>query len=187
MDPTLKLEAAWDIEEGYDFGYVEISADDGKTYTAIAGDRTVAGPLGPGLTGTSGAVLPLSYNLSAYAGKKVLLALRYVSDSAVNRGGWRIGKVTLGSQNVSDGSTLDGWKSPSALVPTPVDAWHVTLVGLDAKRAAVVPLNRFADLASYPKIVAVIAYDEPTEKIKQYAPYTLVANGTLQPGGGAMP
>lgn len=186
-DPTLKLEAAWDLEEAYDFGYVEISADGGKTYTPIAGDRTVAGTLGQGLTGASGGVVPLSYNLSTYAGKNVLLALRYVSDSAVNKGGWRIGKVTLGSKTLSDGSTLDGWKSPTALVPTPVNAWHVTLVGLDGKRAAVVPLNRFAELASYPKIVAVVAYDEPTETIGQYAPYTLIANGARQPGGGTMP
>jgi hypothetical protein len=30
-----------------------------------------------------------------------------------------------------------------------------------------------------------VAYDEPTEKIKQYAPYRLIANGKLQPGGGS--
>jgi hypothetical protein len=186
-DPTLKLEAAWDLEEGYDFGYVEISADGGKTYTPIAGDRTVAGPLGQGLTGASGAVAPVSYSLSPYAGKKVLLALRYVSDGAVGKGGWRIGKVTLGSEPLSDGSTLKGWKSPTALVPTPVNAWHVTLVGLGTKSAAVVPVDRFAELAAYPKIVAVVAYDEPTETVTQYAPYTLIANGTREPGGGPTP
>jgi hypothetical protein len=186
-DPTLKLEAAWDLEESYDFGYVEISADGGKTYTPITGDRTVAGPLGQGLTGASGGVVPVSYSLSAYAGKKVLLALRYVSDSAVSKGGWRTGKVTLGSQTLSDGSTLKGWKSPTAIMPTPVNAWHVTLVGLGTKSAAVVPLDQFASLAAYPTIVAVVAYDEPTEQIKQYAPYTLIVNGTRQPGGGTMP
>ena len=61
------------------------------------------------------------------------------------------------------------------------------MVGLAAGHAAVVPLEKFADLASYPKIVAVVAYDEPTEKLSQYAPYVLTANGTRQPGGGTLP
>jgi hypothetical protein len=32
--------------------------------------------------------------------------------------------------------------------------------------------------------VAVVAYDEPTELVQQYAPYTLTVNGVVQPGGG---
>jgi len=186
-DATLAMEAAWDAEEGYDFGYVEISTDGGKTYTPVAGDRTVAGPLGPGLTAASGGVVTVNYNLSAYAGKNVLLALRYVSDGAVNKGGWRIGKLSLGDQTLSDGATLDGWKSPSAINPTPVNAWHVTLAGLGLSRATLVPIDRFAQLSRYPTVVAIIAYDEPTERIKQYAPYQLTVNGTLQPGGAPIP
>ena len=181
---TLRLETAYGIEDAYDFGYVTISTDGGKTYPAVPGDRTTAGPLGPGLSGTSGQVVTASYNLSAYAGKKVLLGLRYVSDSAVNRGGWRIGKITLGDQTLSDGTSLVGWRSPSMIVPTPVHAWHVTLVGIDGKRARLVPIDQFAELKAYPKVVAIVAYDEPTEKVTQYAPYRLVVNGVPQPGGG---
>ena len=180
---TLTMETAWDADEEYDFGYVEVSTDGGKTYTPIAGDRTVAGPLGPGLTASSGSVVTVTYNLSAYAGKNALLALRYVTDSAVNKGGWRIGKLTLGSQTLSDGSSLDGWKSPTAIRPTPVNAWHVTLVGLGLNRAALVPIDKFARLSSYSTVVAIIAYDEPTEGVKQYAPYELTVNDTVQPGG----
>ena len=33
------------------------------------------------------------------------------------------------------------------------------------------------------KVVAIVAYDEPTEQVQQYAPYTLTVNGVLQPGG----
>jgi hypothetical protein len=186
-DPTLRMETAWDLEDSYDFAYVEISADGGKTYHPIAGDRTVAGLLGPALTAASGGTVPVSYSLSAYAGKSVLLALRYVSDEAGNKGGWRIGNLTLGTETLSDGSTLNGWKSPTEIVPTPVAAWHVTLVGLAANHAAVVPLAKFADLASYHTVVAVVAYDEPTAKQNQYAPYVLTANGTPQPGGGTLP
>jgi hypothetical protein len=186
---TLRLETSYAIEDAYDFGYVMVSTDGGKSYTTVTGDRTTAGPLGPGLTGTSGAgtiatVIAASYDLKAYAGKKVLLGLRYVTDGAVSRGGWRIGKITLGNQVVSDGASLKGWRSPTTIVPTPVHGWHVSLVGIDGKRARLVPVDRFAQLKGYPKVVAIVACDEPTERYSQYAPYRLVVNGVLQPGGG---
>ena len=38
-------------------------------------------------------------------------------------------------------------------------------------------------LSMFPQVVAIIAYDEPTEQVQQYAPYTLTVNGRLQPGG----
>jgi hypothetical protein len=180
---TLKLQTAFTTEVYRDYGYVTVSTDGGKSYTTLSGDRTVAGLLGPGLTGDSGGAVTAGYDLSAYAGQHVLLGLRYVSDSAVNLGGWRIGGITLGDQQVSDGSTLDGWKSPTAIVPTAVSGWHASLIGIDGNTARLVPVSKFARLRAYPKVVAVIAYDEPTETIKQYAPYTLTVNGKLQPGG----
>jgi hypothetical protein len=182
-DPTLHMETAWDLEDAYDFAYVEVSADGGRSYTPIAGDRTVAGPLGPGLTAAGNGTVTITYSLAAYAGKQVLLGLRYVSDGAVNKGGWRIGRLTLGGNTLSDGSSLEGWKSPTDIVPTRVTAWHVTLVGLASDHAAVVPLQKFAELSAYPRIVAVVAYDEPTERQTQYAPYALTANGSRLPGG----
>jgi hypothetical protein len=33
--------------------------------------------------------------------------------------------------------------------------------------------------------VAIVAYDEPTEQVQQYAPYTLEVNGVTQPGGSS--
>jgi hypothetical protein len=182
-DPMLKLETSFGTEYGYDFGYVTVSTDGGRTYTPIAGDRTVDGLLGPGLTGASGAVVTAGYDLRAYAGRKILLGLRYVSDGVANKGGWRIGKVTLGDRVLSDGSSLDGWRSPSAIRPTRVHAWHVTLVGLGDQRAMRVPVQKFALLKDFPRVVAIVAYDEPTERVKQYAPYRLTVNGVLQPGG----
>jgi hypothetical protein len=182
-DPTLTLEAAWGLEPGNDWAYVTVSTDGGKTYRTVAGDRTRPGPWGPGLTGASGQTVTVKYDLRAYSGNKVLLGLRFVSDDSVNQGGWRIGTITLGRSVLTDGSDLRGWTSPAAIVPTRVHAWHVTLVGLGSRRAKVVPLSKFKQLKGYPKVVAIVAYDEPTEQVKQYAPYRLTANGVLQPGG----
>jgi hypothetical protein len=180
-DPTLRFSSSYGAEDGYDFGYVTVSADGGRTYTPVAGDRTVTGPLGPGLTGsTQGAFVAHAYDLSAYAGKKILVGFRYVTDSGINLGGWSIKGITLGGTAVS--SDIDDYRSPTQVVPTAVHAFHVVLAGLSDQRAKVVPLAHWRTVASSEKVVAIVAYDEPTEQVSQYAPYSLTVNGVRQPG-----
>ncbi|WIM99068.1 immune inhibitor A [Actinoplanes oblitus] len=181
-DPVLRFTTTYGLEKNFDYGYVTISADGGRTYQAVAGDRTVKGPLGPAITGVA-ADVKLSYDLKAYAGKKVLLGFRYVSDAAVQLGGWHLGEVSIGTNAVPTGS-VDGWKSPTQWYPVAVRGWHVTLVGLGEKRAAVVPLEDVAELRGYSKVVAIVGQDDPTGTVTQYAPYTLTVDGVVQPGGG---
>ncbi|MEU4694746.1 peptidase M6 immune inhibitor A [Actinoplanes sp. NPDC023714] len=174
-DPELRFTTSYTMEKDFDFGYVTVSADGGRTYRPLAGDTTVTGPLGAALTGeASGATL--RFDLSAYAGKQVVLGFRYVSDNAVNLGGWRISDIAVGDREIGTAS-LEGWRSPTQIRPTPVHAWHVTLVGLGRARAKVVPLSDFDRLRNYPKVAAIVAYDEPTGTVEQYAPYELVVNG----------
>lgn len=184
-DPVLRFTTTYGMEKNFDYGYVTISDDGGKTYDAVAGDDTVKGPEGPGLTG-SAADVKLSYDLKAYAGKKVLLGFRYVTDAAVNLGGWHIGDVSIGANKIG-GDSLDGWKSPTQWYPVAVRGWHVSLVGIGKKRAAVVPIEQSAKLRGFPKVVAVVAQDDPTGTVTQYAPYTLTVDGVVQPGGGGTP
>jgi hypothetical protein len=185
-DPKLRVRQSYSTEADYDYGYVTVSADGGRTYTAVAGDKTVDGTLGPAVTGDSGGFGVHTYDLSAYAGKRVLLGFRYVSDQSVNNGGWSIDEASLGGTLVTDGSTLTGFRSPTQIVPQRVHAWSVRLVGLDeaGHRARQVPLAQFAALRAYRRVVAIVAFDEPTGTIKQYAPYTLTVDGVVQPGGG---
>jgi hypothetical protein len=42
-------------------------------------------------------------------------------------------------------------------------------------------------LKLFPQVVAVVAYDEPTEQVQQYAPYTLTVNGAVQRAGRELP
>jgi hypothetical protein len=181
---TLSLKARYAMELEYDYGYVTVSVDGGRTYTPVGGDKTVSGPLGPGITGTSDGFEPLAYDLSAYAGKKILLGFRYVTDAAVDKGGWYVDDVTLGGKPISDGSTLTGFRSPTQIVPVPVERWLTRLVGIDAARhrAKQVPWQSWAELKAYPKVVAIVSYDDPTAAVKQYAPYDLTVNGVARPG-----
>ncbi len=194
---TLSFQAKYGAELGYDYGYVVVSTDGGTTYTAIPGDKTVDAPLGPGLNGTTTGFEAHSYDLSAYAGQSVLLGFRYVSDGGVNEGGLLIDDITLGGTLLSDGSSLAPFDSPTEINPVEVKNWHVKLVGIDeahhlawqfeftGKNTVTLNWIQLALLSLFPKVVAVVAYDEPTEQVQQYAPYTLTVNGVVQPGGSA--
>ena len=195
-DPTLRFLAKYGAEAGFDYGYVQVSTDGGATYTTIPGDKTIDAPLGPGLNGTTTGFEPHSYDLSAYAGRDVLVAIRYVSDGGVNEGGLLVDDITVGATAVSDGSSLAPFKSLTQVHPIDVHNWNVRLVGINEGRVPValqVEFNgrsslrltrRQLALASpFQKVVAIVAYDEPTEQVQQYAPYTITVNGVLQPGG----
>ncbi|MBL6275197.1 immune inhibitor A [Micromonospora fiedleri] len=197
-NPTLTFLAKYGAEVGYDYGYVSVSTDGGKSYTPIAGDKTVSGPLGPALNGTTSGFEPHSFDLSAYAGQQILLSFRYVSDGGVNEGGLLIDDITVGGTLVSDGSSLAPFDSPSEIYPTPVANWNVRFVGLDEKNKiayqyevngkssftlGVVPTLA---LLTFPKVVAIVAYDEPTGQVTQYAPYKLTVNNVVQPGGAPL-
>ena len=192
---TLRLLAKYGAEAGFDYGYVTVSTDGGKTYTPVAGDKTVEGPLGPALNGATTGFEPHTFDLSRYAGTTVLLGFRYVSDGGVNEGGLLVDDVTLGGAAVSDGSSLAAFDSPTEIRAIEVHNWNLRLIGLDEKREKALQVEldgrrtvrldpvRLAALRLFPKVVAIVAYDEPTEQVSQYAPYTLTVNGERQPGG----
>ncbi|WIM96797.1 immune inhibitor A [Actinoplanes oblitus] len=105
---ALTLKGRFNIESGYDYQYFEASADGGTTWTKL--DGTVAGAAfprdggkNPGLTGTSGGKwLDINVPLDAYAGKKITLRARYVSDSGTNKGGFFGDELTV----TADGATV---------------------------------------------------------------------------------
>ena len=171
-----------------------ISTDGGASYTPLANANTVDGPLGPALNGVATAFATQTFDLTAYAGKTVLLAFRYVSDGGVNEGGWFVDNVKVGDTLVSDGTDVDVFKSATQVYATPIYAFNVRLVGINrakhtvlvqthAKRSFTLTKSQVKALRKYPRVVAVVSYDEPTEQYQPQAQYTLTANKVVQPGG----
>lgn len=202
----LTFDALWDAEEGWDFGYVQVSTDGGSTWTSLAtagttsehdpgAVPTVVDHL-PGFTGDSGTWQSQTADLSAYAGQEVLIGFRYITDPGVNEAGFWVRDIAVGGTELP--STLDGWQTISQVNPTPVAGYTVQLVGYDAQgrgfrtvlklgpdfhgelsgKAISRGLGRSATV-----VAALVTYDEPTESVSQYARYTLTANGVTQPGG----
>jgi Immune inhibitor A peptidase M6 len=196
----LTFEGQWSLEDGFDYGYVQVSTDGGESYEPIACSDQVDGPLGPAFNGESDGFVPVTCDLSAWAGETVVLGFRLVTDGSVFLDGFWVDDVAVGGTVLSDGSTLDGWLSPTQYNPVDVRAYSVRLVGYTDDHARAwsknVPLGdgfaaeldadalRAALGDEAETVAAIVTYHDPTETALQAAPYELVVNGVPQPGGG---
>jgi hypothetical protein len=137
---ALTFDTKYDIEELWDFGFVQVSTDGGHTWASLANASTtsdhdpnahpkVIANL-PGLTGsTGGAWVPMSFDLSPYAGKDILIAFRYVTDWATTEAGWFVDNVSVNGRLISDGSSTAPFKDLTEILPINND-FTVTFVGI---------------------------------------------------------
>lgn len=182
------------LERGYDLGFTVVSTDGGRTYTPLRGTGTANGPLGPAFTGSSDGPRRVAFDLSAYAGREVLLGFRHLSDGSTNAGGWYVADLEVGGRPLGERPVPSGLRTITEIVDLPVAGWTVQVVGLDAadRRAHVVRLagpeaqltsDQVASLGGFPALVAIVGHEDPTGAIRQYAPYALTVNGVVQAGG----
>ena len=97
---TLEFWTWYDIEEDWDYAYVEVSTDGGNTWeilTTPSGTPTNpnGNSFGWAYTGSSGGWIQERVDLSAYAGQEVLIRFEYVTDDAVNRPGFVLDDVAI--------------------------------------------------------------------------------------------
>jgi immune inhibitor A len=92
-----------DIEEDYDYLYAEASTNGGSTWSQV----------GNAVTGQNPTWVPTSWDLSAYAGKKIDFRFRYATDGGVHFGGPFLDNIviTKGATTIlTDGAESDaGW------------------------------------------------------------------------------
>lgn len=119
---TLKFDNFIDIEEQWDFGVVQVSADNGQTWKSLANDNTRSDVVDegypkikenvPGFTGHYDDWKKETFDLSEYAGKKVLVSFRYLTDWGTTEDGWFIDNIEIPEIGFSrDGSSTAGFKS----------------------------------------------------------------------------
>ncbi|MFX1284235.1 MAG: hypothetical protein ACFFB5_11300 [Promethearchaeota archaeon] len=104
-DPTLKFTSYWDIEDYWDFGFVQVSTDGGSTWTSLENEYTTDSHYEealpdiianlPGLTGWSVDYLDLTFDLSAYSGQTILVGFRYMTDLYTTFEGWYVYNPTV--------------------------------------------------------------------------------------------
>ncbi len=123
---TLTFWTWYDIEKNFDYAYVEVSTDGGKTWDVLSGRNTSTenpngASYGPGFTGRSGVKDEQSsaqwvqeqVDLSAYAGKQILLRFEYITDDAYNTPSFALDDVAIPEINFSDNAEngFNGWEA----------------------------------------------------------------------------
>jgi immune inhibitor A len=140
--PKLTFSTWYDIEDGWDYLYVEVSEDGGKHWHILPGryttDKNPSGnAFGVGWTGISGGgQAPVWVNeeidLTPYAGKEVQVRFEYVTDDAVNRPGVLLDNLAISELGYLDdaehgaaGWDAAGWVLTDNTLP---QRWLVQLV-----------------------------------------------------------
>jgi len=123
---VLTMDAYWEIEEDWDYGYVMINDTIIPDMDGVTTNYNPNGNnLGNGLTGSGEGTL--RFDLSAYAGQTVELTLRYKTDAAVTEDGWWVDDVMLDDVLIEDfeaataPGTFPGWTNSDPgwlVVPT---------------------------------------------------------------------
>jgi hypothetical protein len=113
-DPILTVVTKYGIEEYWDFGFVQVSTDGGKTWTSLENEYTtydhdpeahpdIVANL-PGLTCYNPDWpdwTTMTFDLSAYAGKTVLIGFRYMTDWATLYEGWYISSASVSDKELT--------------------------------------------------------------------------------------
>jgi hypothetical protein len=115
---TLKFWLWYDIEEYWDYAYVEISADGGETWSLLSGQHTtdedpIGNSFGHGYTGISGSGnepiwVEESIDLSPYTGGKVLVRFEYITDEAANKPGFTVDDISIPELGYVDDCETEG-------------------------------------------------------------------------------
>ncbi len=97
LGDTLTFWCNYDIEQDYDYLYVEVSLD-GKTFQSVPGNITTndnpnGQNLGNGITGNSGGWIKGIFDLSQFEGNDILLAFYYKTDESMTYSGFYVDDI----------------------------------------------------------------------------------------------
>ncbi|KEO84580.1 immune inhibitor A domain-containing protein [Tumebacillus flagellatus] len=109
---SLNFDTWYNIEEAWDYGFVQVSTDNGASWKSLANANTRSDidPQSypniissvPGFTGKSNGWQNQTFDLSPYAGKKIQLRFRYATDAGTNYDGFFVDNIKV----TADGKTV---------------------------------------------------------------------------------
>ncbi|MFS1514192.1 peptidase M6 [Chengkuizengella sp. SCS-71B] len=125
-EATLTFDNFIDIEEQWDFGVVQVSVDEGATWTNLANENTRSDIVDngypkikenlPGFTGHYTDWQQETFDLSAYAGQEIWVSFRFLTDWGYNDTGWFVDNISIPEIGYTqDGSSLNGLYSLNEL------------------------------------------------------------------------
>lgn len=184
---TLQYQVYTDIERGYDFAYVSVSADGGHTWQGLAaggmqGLDPADDPSGSALTqrfytGRDRRWRADSVDLTPYAGQEIQLRFEYVTDLVLTYGGLAIDDVAIPEIGfVDDAETLEpGWLA-EGFVRAPAEIpqrWNLQLITFEDGTPAVTTLELPEDGALTTTLTTRAGDRRPILVVAALSPQTL--------------
>ena len=189
---TLHYDVWHEIEEGWDYAYIQASADGGATWNILEGEHTTAenpsgNAYGPGYTGESDGWQRETIDLTPYAGAPVLLRFEYVTDDAVYLDGLLIDNIAIPELGFADSPndasahthdwTADGFQQAGEPIQqtflviivrkTPDGGFSVSRVPLDAEN------NAYLEWSDPAAAETTIIVSPTARNTRHHAQYTL--------------
>ncbi|MEW6402733.1 MAG: choice-of-anchor J domain-containing protein [Chloroflexota bacterium] len=113
---TFSYQTWYDLEEDFDYVYLEVSEDGGTTWQITSTpsgtpDDPTGSSYGWGYNGTTNGWIEESVDLSQYAGKQILIRFEYITDPAVNGEGFLLDDISMSGINYQSDFEADegGW------------------------------------------------------------------------------
>ena len=143
---TLNYSVFADIEHGYDFAYVAVSTDNGRSWQPLSADNMQGldpadSPSGSAhtprfYTGRSQEWVQESIDLTPFAGQTIQLRFEYVTDPILTYAGIAFDDISVPEINFFDDaeSELDGWTAEGFVRSTDIlpQNWHLILITFEA-------------------------------------------------------
>lgn len=139
QNSTLSFETYYNIEQNWDYGFVQVSTDGGETWQSLSNENTSSETADgahprvkanvPGFTGASDGWTKQTFDLSAYEGQEVLVAFRYTTDWASINPGWYLRNISVGDKTI-EGDTAKPLMSLREATERPIE-YQLTFIAIE--------------------------------------------------------
>ena len=187
---TLMYKIWYELDQYYDWAYVEVSTDEGNSWKILETPNTTDldpkdTSYGPGYTDAVIDWIPESIDLSSYAGQKIMIRFHLITDFTANRDGIQLDDIEIpelgyldGAEDESGGWEAHGFVRSANVVPVEWMMWlilyrsqlEIHWVPLNADQTAEFEIQGFS--SEYPYASLVIAPAAPVTTME--LPYELV-------------
>ena len=115
---SLKYQLWYEVEESWDYGYVQVSQDQGQSWQILETPETspqnpIGNGFGAGYTGESRGWINQTVDLTPFVGSEVLLRFQYVTDDAIGGIGLCIRYISIPEAKLQ---VDDAWWQPAGFV-----------------------------------------------------------------------
>ena len=120
----LEFYAKWDLEKGYDYVTLEISKDNGATWTQMCGKYTTLGTSDqllnkPLYDGTQSNWVKENIDISEFINQNILIRFRLKSDSYLTADGFYLDNLSVNVLPLGTMSVVDSNNANSVIYPNP--------------------------------------------------------------------